>query len=560
MRLPRPAIVPTLVSLLALAILLALPLAADDIEPLPAVGEPERLSVLLLDYHAPIEHDVLLSHLCVDRCTRSRNCPDELLRKGVDYFNDRLEVYRPQYMGQSARFLVNAYKAKGIDLVSISGHHASGFSGNFGRGRFYTDELAHQLAGLPGRDAFFTDPSMVMLHGCWTDVKSGFEGDPIEYVRHIIEDTSVRRGESERLLAAIQQIAGDEEAYRDLFPNACILGYAGTQIPGGLFEIYGQVNNLLRGMEAEVAGRDQAREPRFPLAEARRSRSEMERVNKEIDRECSPGGWPCNLCRQAPEYYGPLARALTTTLERGQQRLERKEGLAAGETLRMERTLEEASFYSNTRWSCAVAEPGTPPVYPEPIDRAPYLEMFVDLLMIDLGQVDGEVRHRIESELTHLLGATEIDDATRERLHARLTSEEGTAWRYAFSQRTLGRLSTFRQRDFYDFLSRIGCQPCFEEVLRSGIPRVTRENAASQLRPRLGRELYEKALADRSPRVRLLAASRLQKTLGMDLFEKALADPDERVRKAAAEQLAALESGEIEAPHDPGPAEAESDL
>ncbi|MCG8459985.1 MAG: hypothetical protein MI919_27200 [Holophagales bacterium] len=502
-----------------------------------AIAE-DRLTVLMLDYHAPIEHDVLLSHLCVEACTRSEGCPEELISRGVDYWSNDFEIFRPRYMGRSARYLVNAYKNKGIDLVSISGHHASGFSGSYGRGRFYTDQLADQLRGLPGRDAFFDTPSMVMLHGCWTDVKSGFEGDPIEYVRHIIEDTTVRAGESGRLLAAIQQIAGEEEAYRELFPNACILGYQGTQVPGGLFEIYGQIHNTLRGIEALEAGRSEALPAKFPLAEARSSMAEMERVNREIDRECRPTGWPCNLCAADGDTYSPLASALASALRSEARRLESGGWRPDITASRMrEARLEDASYYANTRWSCSVAPPGTAPVYPEPIDRAPYLEVLLDLLMVDFGDLEGDVRQRIESELVHLLGSTPVDDATRERLAARLESPSGRAFRSAFFDQDLPRLSTFRQRDFFDFLAEVRCRECFEPAFATGARRVLRENAASQLRPSLGRALYARALADPSPRVRLLAASRLEPALGRDLYEPLLVDPDPRVREMARTRL-----------------------
>ncbi|MEM6793403.1 MAG: hypothetical protein AAF725_05445 [Acidobacteriota bacterium] len=496
-----------------------------------------RLKVLLLDYHEPIEHDVLLSHLCVEPCTTSAGCPRELVAKGVDYFSDDLAVYRPRYLGQSARFVVQAYKDKEIDLLSISGHHASGFSGEFGRGSFHTTKLAGALRGLDGREGFFTSPGMVMLQGCWTDVKSGFEGDPIEYVRHIVEDTAVRDGQAGRLLAAIQQIAGEDEAYRDLFPNACILGYKGTQIPGGLAEIYGQTNNLFRAVEELIEG--ESRDAKFSFAQARRSAETLDQLVRDIDRECGGRGWPCNLCSQDEDYYTPLAASVIRALAAERDRLSAGRTRPKGEALALERQLEDNALYANVRWSCSTAPTSTAPRFPEPIDRGPHLELFMQLLMMDLGEIRGAERQRIESELVHLLGATDIvDEATRDRLRQTQIRPEGTAWRRAFYERTLRGLSTFRQRDFYDFLSTIGCRPCFREVLTPETPRQLRENAASQLRPRLGPEIYRLALGDTSARVRRLAASRLAPGLPPELADLALGDADARVVAAAQKALA----------------------
>ncbi|MEM9596714.1 MAG: HEAT repeat domain-containing protein [Acidobacteriota bacterium] len=508
-------------------------LMAAWVLPAAAAAEPP-VRVLMLDYHAPAEHDVLLSHLCVDRCTRQRGCPEDLIKDGVDYWSEDFVVYRPQYLGRTARFVVDVYKSKGIDFVSISGHHASGFSGNFGRGSFDTEKLAKQLWELPGRDDFFTGPGMVMLHGCWTDVKSGFEGDPIEYVRHILDETTVRPGQSERLLAAVHQIAGDEEAYRELFPNACILGYSGTQIPGGRMEIYGQVHGFLRGL----AGASELGEPKWSVASARGDRDEEQRVNRGVDQECGRVGWPCNLCRQDADTYSPLKDGLVRFLRSERTRIATSNSpRGKSDAARLEQRFEEAALYSNTSWSCAVEAPGTPPVYPRPIDRAPFAELFLDLLMVDFGAVDADTRGRLEAELVHLLGSLQLDGATRDRIRRRLADAEAVAWRRDFMGEPLRAMSTFRQRDFFDFFAEVGFTPAFEDALHSDLPRVLRENAASQLRPSLGRRLYERSLGDPSPRVRLLAASRLEPELGVDLLEQAARDDDDRVRASVRDRF-----------------------
>ncbi|MEO1369480.1 MAG: hypothetical protein AAFX50_20060, partial [Acidobacteriota bacterium] len=342
-------------------------------------------------------------------------------------------------------------------------------------------------------------------------------------------------GGEQALGFAIQQIAGEDEAFRQLFPNACILGYQGTQIPGGLAEIYGQTSALFRGI-AGLRGRELA--PKYQIIEARKTPGALDQLVRDVDRECGGAGWPCNLCRRDPEHYTPIAEAVFEALREERGRLEAGARRDARDALGLEKVLERSSLYANASWSCSTVSPATAPEYPEPLDRGPHLSLFMELLMVDLGQIRGEQRRRIESELVHLLGATEVDDGTRLRLLAQQESPEGTAWRRAFTEGTLSGLSSFRQRDFYDFLSQIGCAPCFDEVFADGTPQPRRENAASQLRPRLGTDIYRKALSDPSPRVRLLAASRLAPTLGDELYAAAAADADPRVVEAAAKARA----------------------
>ncbi|MEL7062090.1 MAG: hypothetical protein AAGN46_18835, partial [Acidobacteriota bacterium] len=140
-------------------------------------------------------------------------------------------------------------------------------------------------------------------------------------------------------------------------------------------------------------------------------------------------------------------------------------------------------------------------------------------------------------ELVHLLGATTLAQDTRDLLLARLSTLDGAAWRETFLADELPRFSTFRQRDFFDFLAEIGCRDCFDQALDPTGSRIVRENAASQLRPSLGREPYEQALADPSARVRRLAASRLEPTLGRDLIDRAARDENEKVRETVAERF-----------------------
>ncbi|MEM8934404.1 MAG: hypothetical protein AAGE94_24635, partial [Acidobacteriota bacterium] len=307
-----------------------------------------------------------------------------------------------------------------------------------------------------------------------------------------------------------------------------------------------------RGLDAMTRS-GESQSPKFGITEARRSDAAMASMVREVDAECKPTGWPCNLCRQDPETYEPLRDALAGFLRAERERLHHQ-GAARGsvDASQLETALEDASLYANVRWACSEVDPSTRPVYPEPIDRGPYMELLLDLLMLDFGQIEGDVRFRIESELAHLLGGTAVEPEMRSRLRARLTGPGGTAWRRHFVDDVLSQLSTFRQRDVFHFFAEIGCVPCLaEELDADGVPRVRRENIASQLRPRLGRALYERAFADPSARVRLLAASTLHPGLGADLIARAEADPDPRVRQATAERLAAVrEAGEALEPVD----------
>lgn len=512
----------------AILLLLAASLATPAI-----AAEPVR--VLLLDYNLPIEHDVLLSHLCVRRCTAANDCPPALLRDGVDYWNDDFIVYRPRYLG-SARLVTEQYQDKAIDLVSFSGHHASGFSGDeVRRGLFETERLAVQLADLAGVERFFSHPSMVLLQGCRTDVKSTFEGDPIVYVEHVIRDTVVRDDDFERLLVAVQQIGGIQEAYRQLFPNACILGYAGTQAPGGMLEIYGQVNSMLRQLAADRAGQPA---PRFDLRGAMQSRGRFAEVNRAVAAECAR--WPCDLCAVDNAHYRPLAEALARHLRRERSRLHGPSGYySPARQARLERSLEGASFYRNTRWSCAAPPPGTPVEWPEPVDESPFGRLFYQLLITELDGLTAHQTEQLRRELIHRLSRIAFNPDDKVTLRTWLLGDLQWARLNNFLAGPVRTMSTFRQREVFTFLANIDCGFCLEQLLEERAPELVRENAASRLHPGLGPRPFRLALADPEPRVRRLAAERLGPGMPADLYTRLRDDPDPGVRAAADRPLAA---------------------
>jgi hypothetical protein len=495
-------------------LLLLLAPAAAAVEPVPP-GPADRLKVLLLDYNAPEEHDVVQSYLCVDPCTREGGCPDALVRDGADSWSDAFLVYRPRYMGRDARFVVDVYKQRGIDLLSISGHHASGFSGEYRRGLFETDKLRRHLDGSVGAAGFFTSPAMVMLHGCRTDVKSKFDGDPVEYLLHVIDETRVREDEFERLMAAVQQIGGVQQAYRDLFPNACLLGYRGTQTPGGRYEIYRQVDRFLRLLAQAArllpAGEGGEVAPRISFTDS----GSYAEAARRVDAEC-PGGWPCNLCRRDPDYYGPLADALERFLRRERVRIhELGRTRGAAEARQIESALESASFYSNTRWSCSSAEPGTAPVWPDPVDESPFGRLFLRLLWLDLLEtLQPDQQRLLQRELVHRLGTITFREIDRIELRAWIKAPQHWQILQDFLQGPLLTMSSWRQRDFFAFLANVGCTRCLELAFADGVASILRENAASRFVPELGEGLYRRALADADPRVRAAAAERLGPELG----------------------------------------------
>lgn len=500
----------------------------------PTLARAEPLRVLLLDYNAPIEHDVLQSHLCVERCTRSRGCPEHLIQAGVDAWSRDFVVYRPPYLG-TASFIVDTYRGKKIDFLSFSGHHASGFSGDLGRGRFDTEALAETFAKTKGMEPFFTHPGLVMLQGCRTDVKSRFDGDPVEYVLHVIEETRVREDEFERLLAAVQQIGGVQEAYRPLFPNACIMGYRGVQTPGGLLEIYGQVNSWLRALAGV------GRSTKFDLAGAYRSQGHARELVRQIDSEC-PGGWPCNLCARDPATYQPLADALVRFLRVQRLRIhERHRPLSGREGHDFETRFEGSSYYDNVRWSCEVSPPGTAPVWPDPVDESPFGRLFLQLLLLEPGGMQPAQRAQLRAELVHRLGT--IDFAESDRAGVRDWLAEEMHWQrfQEFVHGPLLTLSTFRQRSFFAFLAAVDCGECLRPLLLDpSLPSLVRENAASQLRPAVGSDVYLLALADPEPRVRRATVEQLDLRLEARVFEKALRDEDGEVRGAAEARMERL--------------------
>jgi hypothetical protein len=508
----------------------ALALAFGLASAIALAAEPahaERARVLLLDYFADDEHDVLQSFLCVEPCTEAAGCPESLRRDGADFWSDDFVVFRPEVEGR-ARAIVERFDDKSIDLLSISGHHASGFSsGADGTARFDTERLGRDLAGVEGVEPFFTRPSMVMLQGCRTDVESSFTGDPREYILHVIEETDVRRNEFDRLMAAVQQIGGVQQAYRSLFPNACILGYSGTQAPGGRFEIYFQVTGWLRALQTlQSKGVEGPR--RFDPTTARGSSAAFNALNRKVEAEC-PGGWPCNLCARDDAYYRPLARSLATELVAERRRLDRG-GRSARGAESLASALEGGSFYANTTWSCSSGAPVGRPDYPEPVDESPFARTFAELLLLPFGNLTESERARLHEELVHRLGSIELQPADQGELDAWLTANSSRV--EDFIQGPLRTYSTFRQRDFFRLLARAGCSPCFASVFEPESSPLLRQNAAASLLPILGSSPYEWALQDPDPRVRRAAAARVDATLDPALLDRARRDPDPSVREA----------------------------
>ena len=502
------------------ALVLALPGAA----PAPAATDPVR--VLLLDYFADDEHDVLQSFLCVEPCTERAGCPEGLRSQGIDYWSDDFVVLRPKVDG-NARSIIERFRGANVDLLSLSGHHASGFSGGPEGARFDTERLGRDLADVAGVAPFFTHPAMVMLQGCRTDVESSFTGDPREYIRHVIEETDVRRNEFDRLLAAVQQIGGVQQAYRSLFPNACILGYSGTQAPGGRLEIYSQVNGWLRALAVLQAG---GSEPprRFDAPDLGGSKAAIAALNRKVEAECA-GGWPCNLCARDAAAYGPLARALAAEL-RVQRKVLQSGGRGSRGADRLESALESGSFYVNTTWSCSSGAPKSAPQYPNPVDESPFARTFAELVLLPFGTLSENERARLHEELVHRLGTIELREPDRSELDDWLTANSSRV--DGFIHGPLSTYSTFRQRDFFRLLARAGCSSCFATVFKPEAAVLLRQNAAASLLPAVGSIPYRWALLDADPRVRRAAAARLDPSIDPTLFDLVRRDPDPSVRAA----------------------------
>ena len=470
----------------------------------PALAAADRVRVLLLDYFADDEHDVLQSFLCVEPCTERAGCPEALRSQGVDYWSDDFVVFRPKVDGD-ARSMIERFRDANVDLLSLSGHHASGFSGGPGAVRFDTERLGRDLADVAGVAPFFTHPAMVMLQGCRTDVESSFTGDPREYIRHVIEETDVRRNEFDRLLAAVQQIGGVQQAYRSLFPNACILGYSGTQAPGGRFEIYSQVNGWLRALAVlQAAGVEPPR--RFDPPAAGESKSAFAALNRKVEAECARG-----LALQP-------VRARRGVLRPAGARSGRASCASSGSVLqsggrgsrgadRLESALESGSFYQNTTWSCSSGAPKSAPQYPNPVDESPFARTFAELVLLPFGTLSENERARLHEELVHRLGTIELREPDRAELDDWLTANSSRV--DAFVHGPLRTYSTFRQRDFFRLLARAGCSPCFASVFKPEAAALLRQNAAASLLPAVGSTPYRWALLDADPRVRRAAAERL---------------------------------------------------
>ena len=131
---------------------------------------------------------------------------------------------------------------------------------------------------------------------------------------------------------------------------------------------------FLRGVAGLSSADSGAHAPpaKYSVIEARRNAGELDELVRQIDRECGPAGWPCNLCKRDPQHYQPLADSLADALRAERRRLDTGTPRARAAASSLEQRLEDASLYANVRWSCSTYAPATPPIYPQPIDRAPH--------------------------------------------------------------------------------------------------------------------------------------------------------------------------------------------
>lgn len=429
--------------------------------------------IAMLTYNAPDEHNVLQSLLCLEPC-RGEEC-SEHKEVGEVLANSDLMAVKALKLYQSDDTIKALQKIK-PDFLSMSGHHSSGFSGS--EGSFYFDELTSSIRSSDLSEALLS-PKVVLLNGCYTDVSKDFQQDPISYIEHIVTETEVRSDTVERFQSAISQISGFQKEYVNVFPQACIMGYEGTSIPGGIPQIYMQYTNYFRALYKALYKEE------LP-AKIKILSGDYAKKEKKIFNECPNGQWPCNLCEHDSKYYSKFSKALALYLKKEKQRLQQKLSHKEFWGESFEQALQDNRFYKNTGWACRQTGTFTEPVIPRNLNRTKNAKLlFKALFWVKDSQLDEQDRVRLAEEALHGIHYIKFQESDLEELRQFVNYHEQEL--NSISNLNL-KSSSFVQ--YYELVQRFECESClsFTESLES----------LNELRPS-AQKAFAKSLSKDSP-------------------------------------------------------------
>ena len=485
--------------------------SADDL--LSGFSGP-RLKILMLTYNWPEEHNVLQSLLCLQPCTKKNKCPKEVLKyqKHAEipevFWNDQFIVVRPVDIG-APQDVVHKFKGFYPNFISMSGHHSSGFSGERNAGDFQLESL-NVYSSQETLASVFGSASLVMLNGCNTEVKSDFVGDPVEYIRHIIQDTQVRGGDLTRLRAAISQISGIQKSYRHIFPNACIMGYSGTSVPGGIPQIYGQYTNALRAIYKLTEKKELS--PRLRLLTG----GTYAENEKKVFNECPRKQWPCNLCKKDPQYYSSLYLRLAKFLRSEKIRQSENRSYTPTQVKELETLFNGNRFYKNSKWACSEVSPDTPPTLPN-VDSLPRSgKLLIDLLLIQNSQnFTSQQLTEVRGEVLHQLAYIRFSDEELQELRTLIQQDDYKKKIMALRSLITNGSNDTAISDYFNISQKLLCTECLRGI---DTP-----------------EGYTKA----SKREKIAFARSLEPSFGIDRYQLTINDSDDKIAAEAAKKIEA---------------------
>lgn len=412
---------------------------------LQAIAAQNKPSLAMLTYNAPTEHNVLQSLLCLEPC-QGEDC-QQYEGLGEVLSNSDIVAIKPKDLSESDNTVRVLEKIK-PDMLSLSGHHSAGFSGS--EGSFYFDQLSTSIQPQQLVSAF-SSPKVVLLNGCYTDASSDFNKDPIGYIEHIVTETSVREASVSRFRSALSQISGFQKGYVNVFPQACIMGYEGLSIPGGIPQIYMQFTNYLRALSEVVL--DEKLKPKFKILSG-----DYKKVEEEIRNECPGGQWPCNLCEVDSGYYSKLSKTMATYLKKEKQRVAQKRSHQEFWGTGFEQKLKNNRFYKNTGWVCQQTAEVREPIIPRTINRTKNAKLlFRALFWIQDSSLSAEDKSSLAAESLH--GLTYINYSNEETLEIKRFIKTNE---YALSKISDLNLSEEAFVNYFKIANKLECEDCVE--------------------------------------------------------------------------------------------------
>ncbi|MCH2535065.1 MAG: hypothetical protein MK008_11535 [Bdellovibrionales bacterium] len=491
----------------------------------PLWAQSDKPLLAMLTYNATDEHDVLQSLLCLEPC-RGNDCTEEHQQLGEVLSNSFLNAVKPSELMQSDQ-TIEALNLLKPDFLSLSGHHSSGFSGS--NGMFYFDQLSHSLPTEAIRSAL-SSPKVVLLNGCYTDVSTDFKQDPISYIEHVVTETDVREDTLSRFRSAISQISGFQKEYVNVFPQACIMGYEGRSIPGGIPQIYMQYSNYFRALYELMF--NEKIESKYKILSG-----DYKTVEGQIHQECPAGQWPCNLCDVDKSYYSKFSKALAEYLKLERKRVEQQISHRDFWGDRFQQALQNNRFYKNTGWACNQQAEPKEPIIPRTLNRTKNAKLlFKTLFWLQESSLQASDKSSLAADAMHGIHFIKFTSEEEEELKefTRLNAKK-------FAKLSELKLSKDSMTQYFKLAQKFECQAClgFADSQKdfNALSDTKKWAFAKALNGQSPAHYYKRVFQTQDLDLTEVAVRNLDPTIHKSFYKDFLAGPTEKLAVAAARSL-----------------------